>query len=48
MASRSSRRFRVDLNGLGEIGDGAVEIKRPEMRGPPTEVRGGIISIALM
>ena len=35
----------VELNGLGEVGDGAVEIKRLEMRGPPTEVRGGIIEV---
>ena len=35
----------VELNGLGEVGDGAVEIKRLEMRGPPTEVRGGIIGV---
>jgi hypothetical protein len=35
----------LELNGLGEVGDGAVEIKRLEMRDPPTEVRGGIIGV---
>src|SRR5262245_25679154 len=35
----------VELNGLGEVGHGAVQIKRREMRGPPTEIRGGIIGV---
>src|SRR6476660_5158812 len=35
----------LELNGLGEVGDGAVEIKRLEMRGPPSEVCGGIIGV---
>ena len=35
----------LDLNGPGEVGYGAVEIKCLEMRGPPSEVWGGIVGI---
>ena len=33
----------VELNGLGEVGYGAVEIKCLEMCSPPSEIGGGII-----
>ena len=36
---------RLKLDSLGEVGNGAVEFRRLEMRGPPLEVGGGIIGV---
>src|SRR5262245_35887680 len=35
----------LERNSPGEVGDGAVEIKRLEVRDPPTKERGGIIGV---